>query len=267
MIRVNDAAVSRTAPNAPSPSAARVVPDIRRAVLLAGAQTRGNAAIGYALVRSGYRVFCGSASYARAAVAGTSPVRMDVTDASSVEQALDLVLARAGRLDAVVVHDAAQLVGATEATSGDDALSLFDRTVIGVHRLVRASLPALRAARGRCVIVSALGASRAREANAIQSAARSALQAWVQATRRELRPHGVSIAVLEPRGAARATRGSEPSDRSRFIEPMYADLDTVADTHALARGVVDALDRLGSPSSLAMRWRRLRPWPLRTALE
>jgi len=78
---------------------------------------------------------------------------LDVNDEASVEAAAERVAAEAGAPD-VAVHNAGYMpLGITEAFTADEFTRLLDANVVGVHRVNRAFLPAMRA-RGSGLIMN-----------------------------------------------------------------------------------------------------------------
>src|SRR5690349_9479989 len=64
-------------------------------------------------------------------------VRLDVTDRASIEDAVDEVVRREGRLDAVVPCAGVGLAGPLEAITDEQALHHFDVNFLGITRLIQ----------------------------------------------------------------------------------------------------------------------------------
>jgi NAD(P)-dependent dehydrogenase (short-subunit alcohol dehydrogenase family) len=126
--------------------------------------TGANKGLGYEtarrLVAAGHTVYMGARSIERgsaaAAALGGQFVHLDVTDEASVQQALDVIDERHGRLD-VLVNNAG--VSSTAEVSGPAALGVFDTNVIGVIRVTQSALPLLGKSENPVVVnvSSALG--------------------------------------------------------------------------------------------------------------
>src|SRR5262245_26684158 len=97
----------------------------------------------------------GAALRARAAEAGwrlTTPA-LDVTSDESVAAATtDLLRETGGRLDVLVNNAGYYQFGALEETSPDELRAQFETNVVGVQRVTRAVLPAMRARRSGTVV-------------------------------------------------------------------------------------------------------------------
>jgi NAD(P)-dependent dehydrogenase (short-subunit alcohol dehydrogenase family) len=110
--------------------------------------TGANKGLGYEtarqLIEQGHTVYIGARSIERgeaaAAELGARFVQLDVTDDTSVENALVVIDERDGHLD-VLVNNAG--IGAVAGINGPDALKVFDTNAIGVIRVTQAALPLL----------------------------------------------------------------------------------------------------------------------------
>jgi NAD(P)-dependent dehydrogenase (short-subunit alcohol dehydrogenase family) len=125
---------------------------------------------------------------------------LDVTSDDSVNAAVSALLAEtAGRLDVLVNNAGYYLLGPLEETGPDELRALFETNVIGVQRVTRAVLPAMRA-RGAGAIVN-ISSVAGRVAVPIAGAYHSskwALEALSETLRYELRPFGIRVAIVEP---------------------------------------------------------------------
>jgi NAD(P)-dependent dehydrogenase (short-subunit alcohol dehydrogenase family) len=90
----------------------------------------------------------------------------------------------------------------------------------GAVRVIQTFLPLVREARGTIVINSALMAQTVIPFNAGYGASKAALEAWADALRREVAPHGVRVAIIE--AAAISTELETKQDPSAVPDdPLY----------------------------------------------
>jgi NAD(P)-dependent dehydrogenase (short-subunit alcohol dehydrogenase family) len=246
-------------------------------VLISGASSGFGLLTAKTLALAGHRVFAGVRVGAgrppldanplhRWAADGGYPLQvvpLDVTDAASVNIAVDAVLAQAGRLDVLVNNAGVAAAGLLEAFSVDTVARLFDVNVYGPLRLMRAALPHFRAAGGGLVIQ--LSSTDGREIMPFlgpYNATKFALEALSDAYRYEVSSFGVEITLLQPgtfpttailancvlpddaaRADAYGALADAPGQLFRGLGEMIAagaapDPQRVADT---VRGVIEAL--------------------------
>jgi NAD(P)-dependent dehydrogenase (short-subunit alcohol dehydrogenase family) len=124
---------------------------------------------------------------------------LDVTSDASVEAAAATVHDESGAAD-VVVNNAGQMFGGfTEAFTADELAHQLDVNVVGVHRVHRAFLPAMRKAGSGLVINLSSTAGRAAiPFFGIYHASKWGLEGYTQALRGELASSGVDVAIVEP---------------------------------------------------------------------
>ncbi len=88
---------------------------------------------------------------------GVALTEMDVRDENSVQEAIERVIAKAGRIDVLVNSAGVSLTGAVDETSVEEATRLFDTNFFGALRTTRAVLPHMRNQKsGRIVNVSSV---------------------------------------------------------------------------------------------------------------
>lgn len=172
-----------------------------RVVLVTGASSGLGAAVARRLAAADHVVH-GAARWRTAdpaaAPAGVVPLRMDVTDDAQVRAGVDEVVTAAGRLDVVVTAAGYGVAGAVEDTSPAEAAAQLDVNVLGVHRVVRAALPHLRASRGHLVVVSSIAGIIAVPFQGLYTASKFALEGYAEALRLEVAPFGVRVSLVEP---------------------------------------------------------------------
>lgn len=173
----------------------------QRVVLVTGASSGIGQACARHLAGRGWRVFGTSrrASADGRAEGGVEMVAMDVDSDASVQVAVATVLERAGRIDAVVNNAGWALAGAVEDTTPDEARAQMETNFMGVWRVCRAVLPAMRAAgRGHIVNVGSIGGRVGLPFQAAYSASKFAVAGFTEALSGEVRPFGIHVALIEP---------------------------------------------------------------------
>jgi NAD(P)-dependent dehydrogenase (short-subunit alcohol dehydrogenase family) len=132
------------------------------------------------------------------------PVIMDVTDPSSVRAAAERVafLLDGAALDGLVNVAGVGKMRPVETMTHDDLQDVFDINLFGQVEVSRAFLPLLRAARGRIVNITSIGAHIAIPFGGLINASKSAFAILSDTLRLELHPFGIHVAAVEP-GAIR----------------------------------------------------------------
>ena len=126
-------------------------------------------------------------------------VELDVTDDASVQAAGEVVLAEAGAPDVVINNAGVMFVGLTEAYTPEEVHWQLDVNVVGVHRVLRAFLPGMRARGSGLVInVSSVAGRIATPFSAVYNASKWALEGYSLGLRREIAQTGVDVVVVEP---------------------------------------------------------------------
>jgi len=169
-----------------------------RTVLVTGATGGVGNAVARRLVADGRLVYAAHRRPADAEAlrdAGLVPVRLELTDEESVAAAADLV---GPRLDGLVNSAGIMGQGPVELTPAEAWRRQFEVNVIGQAAVIRAFLPALRAAGGRIVNVGAVSARVPPPFFGPIAASKAALSALTQALRMELRHQGVKVSLVEP---------------------------------------------------------------------
>ncbi len=175
-----------------------------RVVLITGASSGIGKTCAEHLQRRGYCVY-GTSRRAAPLPPEPSPdpglrmIAMDVTSETSVRQAVDLVLAREGRIDVVVNNAGWGIAGSVEDTSIAEAQEQLDTNFFGVLRVCQAVLPTLRRqGSGTLVNISSMGGLVAIPFQGLYSASKFAVEGMTESLRMELRPYGVKVAMIEP---------------------------------------------------------------------
>jgi NAD(P)-dependent dehydrogenase (short-subunit alcohol dehydrogenase family) len=185
-----------------------VAPARSKSVVVTGASSGLGRAAACHLAGLGYRVFAGVRTASSAAeLRDTTPSRgelvpvlLDVTDTASIASAGELVenaCADTG-LWAVVNNAGIAICAPLECVSMDLLRTQLETNVVGTVAVAQRFLPLLRSAGGRIVNVSSGIVNVALPYGGPYAAAQFAREGLSDALRRELRPLGVSVSIIQP---------------------------------------------------------------------
>ena len=172
-----------------------------RVVLITGATSGIGHACAQHLALAGWRVFGTGRSVPKASTTDlrVEMIEMDVDDEASVREGVSAVLAKAGRLDALVNNAGFSMRGAVEDTAIVEAKALFETNFFGVLRVCRAVMPALRASGGGYIVnISSLAGVVGLPFSGLYSASKFALEGVSESLRLETRPFGIHVVLVEP---------------------------------------------------------------------
>lgn len=235
-----------------------------RTALVIGAAGGMGAEIAKALVANGYRVLATvlndkEAEHLQAAAPGVAEVhRLDLSDADAVLKNLKGL--KLASLDAVIVSAAIGPTGPLELVP----LSMLRRTLevntVAAAAIFQACMPALSAARGRLVLISSFSGKVALPFLGHYTTSKFALEGLGDVMRREAKPSGVDVILIEPGGVktgmvagqlediARVRAALSPVDAERFgamydkfLRLMKRSLDGMLHPSAVAVTVLEAL--------------------------
>lgn len=190
---------------------------------------------------------------------GVQLVEMDVRDGASVQQGIQAVLARAGRIDVLVNNAGVAMLGSTEETSMDEALGMFDTNVMGILRTSQVVLPHMRAQRsGRIVNVSSVLGFLPAPYMGLYAATKHAVEGMSETLDQEVRQFGVRVALVEPGFTKSSLDANAPEARSK-ISAYNAERNLVS--LAIAKNVGTAPGPEGVADTIVTA--ALGPWRMR----
>ena len=169
-----------------------------KVILITGASSGIGKASAELLSARGHRVYGTSRSLSFAPEEFLS-LQMDVTDDTSVKQAIDAVIQREGRLDVVVNNAGYGLAGSIEDTTTAEAQRQLDVNFMGAFRVSRAALEQMRRQRGGLIInLSSLAGLFGLPFQGVYSASKFALEGLSESLRYEVGAHGIRVVLIEP---------------------------------------------------------------------
>ncbi|GHO79978.1 short-chain dehydrogenase/reductase [Ktedonobacter sp. SOSP1-85] len=165
------------------------------------------------LARQGYTVFAGMRAVAGKNAPAAAELRalaereqlalqsieIDVTDDTSVEQAIESLVGITSRLDVVVNNAGVSYKGPLEAFTLEQVQQQFETNVFSVLRVNRAVLPHMRKqGSGLLLQIGSIAGRLALPFIGLYAATKFALEGLTESYRYELAPFGIDAAILEP---------------------------------------------------------------------
>jgi NAD(P)-dependent dehydrogenase (short-subunit alcohol dehydrogenase family) len=163
--------------------------------LVTGASSGIGRAVAVRLAERGGEVVAGVRRAADApAHARIRPVALDVTDAAQLAAAANEV----GHLNGLINNAGVTFAGPVEHLPLDRLREQLEVNVVGLVATTQAFLPAIRAGRGRVIMIGSTAGRVVTPFLGAYSASKFALEAISDALRQELRPWGVPVVIVDP---------------------------------------------------------------------
>ena len=200
-----------------------------KTILITGASTGFGRDTAETLAQAGHNVFASmrdpltkNSAHAEALrVKGIHTVELDVTDSQSVDQAVDIVVANAGRIDVLINNAGVASAGVSEAFTPEQVTALFDVNVIGLHRVTRKVLPILRSQNDGLIInIGTILGRVTFPFFGIYGASKFAVEALTDSLRYEVSQLGVDVALVQPSAypTQMYSSAAQPADTGRVAE-------------------------------------------------
>lgn len=126
-------------------------------------------------------------------------VKLDITSSSEIEQVVQMIIARWGRIDVLVNNAGFGFAGAVEEASIQEVRDVFEANFFGTLQVTQSVLPALRKQReGHIIQISSHGGIKAFPGFGIYNASKFALEGFSEALAAEVAPLGIKLTIVEP---------------------------------------------------------------------
>jgi short-subunit dehydrogenase len=132
---------------------------------------------------------------------GMQILKLDLTDDTSIVQAVETVLEKEGRIDVLINNAGYGSYGSVEEVPIEEAKRQFEVNLFGLARITQLVLPSMRAQKsGRVVNISSMGGKIYTPFGAWYHATKFALEGWSDCLRIELKSFGIDVVLVEPGG-------------------------------------------------------------------
>lgn len=124
---------------------------------------------------------------------------LDVTSQLSVEEAVQMAVNKAGRIDVLVNNAGFGYFGPVEEFTVDEVKAQYETNVFGFLRVIREVVPVMRRQNfGTIINISSLAGLVSLPLNGVYSSSKFALESLTEALRFELSHFGICVSLVEP---------------------------------------------------------------------
>ena len=128
-----------------------------------------------------------------------TPLELDINSDEDVDSVLTQLLEEIGTVDVLVNNAGYGLWGPVELLSMEELRAQFETNFFAAVRLIKAVLPGMESQRSGTIInVGSVAGRLATPFNGAYSASKFALEGLSESLSHELRPMGISVAIVEP---------------------------------------------------------------------
>ena len=144
-----------------------------------------------------------------------TPVLMDITDQSSIDNAFDIIVAQTSGLDAIINLAGILIVGSMVELPIESVQKIIDVNLLGAYRTNQKFLSLIINSKGRIINISSeTGWQTAAPFNGAYALSKYALEAYSDALRRELAFLNIKVIKIQP--------GPFKTEMTRHIEQKFA---------------------------------------------
>lgn len=164
-------------------------------------------------------------------IPGIHVMPLDVTDPAQINRTAEQALAL-GPVDVVFNNAGYGLAGAFEGASDEQLQAQINTNLLGVMRVTRAFLPALRERRsGLIITTTSIGGLVTFPFYSVYHATKWALEGWSESLAFELAPFGIRVRTLAPGGIATdfASRSLVMTQHPAYAEAIGRTMKTFLD--------------------------------------
>jgi NAD(P)-dependent dehydrogenase (short-subunit alcohol dehydrogenase family) len=126
-------------------------------------------------------------------------VKLDVTNPSDAEAAIDVAIEKFGRIDVLVNNAANFMAGFFEELTQEEIMQQLNTSLIGPMMVTRAVLPIMRKQHsGHIISISSTAGLTSLEFCSAYSASKFGLEGFMQALQTEVSPFGITTTIVNP---------------------------------------------------------------------
>jgi NAD(P)-dependent dehydrogenase (short-subunit alcohol dehydrogenase family) len=234
-----------------------IMPVLGKVVLITGASSGIGAATARKLIQDGWTVYATARNLAAIeslTAQGCLTLALDVTDETSMQRAVNAIVAKHGAIDVLINNAGYSQSGSLEMLAPEVVRRQFETNVFGLLRLTQLVLPGMRQkGGGRIINLSSMGGKLTFPGGGAYHASKHAVEALSDALRFEVGGFGIDVVIIEP-GLIKtnfADAASKSVDQTVRTD-VYADFDQQVIAATKAAYETGPLAKMaGGPESVA----------------
>jgi len=171
-----------------------------KVVLITGGSSGIGKAIGEYLQNKGFKVYGTTRTLEKHAdFNGFQLLKMDVTNIESIQQAVDTILVKEGRIDVLINNAGIGITGPIEETPHTEIVKVFDTNFHGQIHTIKAVLPQMRKQKAGLIInITSIAGFMGLPYRGIYSATKGAMELITETLRMETKDFGIHITSIAP---------------------------------------------------------------------
>jgi short-subunit dehydrogenase len=172
---------------------------MNKVILITGASSGIGKVTAQYLSRKGFKVYGTSRHPEKISVNSFEMIELDVTQAASVQKAVQTVIDREGRIDVLVNNAGKGITGPVEETPVEEMRKAFETNYFGVIEMMNAVIPHMRKQRSGLIInVTSIAGYMGLPFRGIYSAIKGAVEITTEAIRMEVMQFGIKVTNVAP---------------------------------------------------------------------
>lgn len=189
-----------------------------KVVLITGASSGIGKAIAYFLSEKGYKVFGTSRNPKNSQDFTFELIALDVLKTDTINNAVDYILEKTGRLDVLINNAGMGITGPIEDTPTKEMRAVFNTNFFGAIDVMKAVLPQMRVQKSGTIInVTSIAGYMGLPFRGVYSASKGALELITEAASMEVKNMGINIVNIAPGDFATNIAAG------RFHTPVFVD--------------------------------------------
>ena len=170
-----------------------------KVVLITGGSSGIGKSIGEFLVQKGFTVFGTSRTPERYTNSKFELLQLDVSDAASIANAVNVVIEKQGRLDVLVNNAGAGITGPIEEIPMEEIKRNFETNFFGPIQVIKAVLPQMRIQNSGLIInITSIAGYMGLPYRGVYSASKGALELTTEAMRMEIKDFNIQMTNVAP---------------------------------------------------------------------
>lgn len=174
----------------------------KKVILITGASSGMGKESAKALIQQGHTVYTVARRIEQMQdlkLLGGYPIQMDVTKEGDIQQVVDTIIQKEGKIDVLWNNAGYGLYGSVEDIPIEEARKQFEVNLFGLAAITQKVLPHMRKANSGTIInTSSMGGKMYTPMGAWYHASKHALEGFSDCLRLELKPFNIHVVVLEP---------------------------------------------------------------------